>query len=200
MGAGPGTQTCCHRDGDTATEVSIDFPSCAFPKDTFDTGYLVHSGAEPHSISFLNQSLISAARSNDLKGIGEAIASGAFIETRKPFVLQMKPENDTAPSMRSLTSGLTPLMYVAQNGSVEAVSLLLEASARVDLTDEDGLTPLHFAAASGSLRACQVLIEHGASTNAQDDEGRKPMAFVPGDVRHVHAEARRWSDCLGSNG
>merc|ERR1712007_371671 len=86
--------------------------------------------------AMINYNLLKAARDCDLQAIDTALSMGAFLETRRPFL--MLPEApDTkmnAPPLRG--KGLTALMYVAQAGNHAAVEKLVCAGAAVNAEDE----------------------------------------------------------------
>jgi hypothetical protein len=160
------------------------------------------SVAEKDSKGMTNQKLLAATRDNDVEGIQKAVSEGAYLETRRPFVMRPKPPSTGYEPSGSLgkkrktpKEGLTPLMYAAQNGSVEAAKVLLEARAQVQARDEDGMQPIHFAATGGSLEVCSVLLSHGADKTAQTDDGRRAVDFVAeAETKEVRA---KWEAMLG---
>jgi hypothetical protein len=159
------------------------------------------SVAEKDTKGMTNQKLLAAARDSDLEGLRNAIADGAYLETRRPFVMRPKPPvSGYEPSgggkkRKTPKEGLTPLMYTTQNGSLEATKLLIEAKAQVQARDEEGLQPLHFAAGGGSLEVCSLLMSHGADKTAQTDDGRRPIEFV----KDVDSKAawKEWEALIG---
>eukprot|EP00747_Dinoflagellata_sp_TGD_P167499 gnl/TRDRNA2_/TRDRNA2_192006_c0_seq1.p1 gnl/TRDRNA2_/TRDRNA2_192006_c0~~gnl/TRDRNA2_/TRDRNA2_192006_c0_seq1.p1 ORF type:complete len:278 (+),score=55.67 gnl/TRDRNA2_/TRDRNA2_192006_c0_seq1:140-973(+) len=156
-----------------------------------------------------NHRLLVAARDNDIDGMHRAIADGAYLETRRPFVMCPKPGMPPLGGIAGMDQpakdkkkkqpriGLTPLMYGSQNGSPVAVKLLVEAKAKVGARDEDGLRPLHFAAGSGTLEVVKLLLSLGAEKDTEDDEGRKAIDFVPADSMAARADRRAWEAVLG---
>merc|ERR550532_3700550 len=124
----------------------------------------------------VNHRLLVASRDDNISEIKRAVEQGAFLETRRPFVMRPKPPSSMGALMeasgkkrKAPREGLTPLMYAAQNGSVAGTRLLLEARAQVAARDEDGLRPLHFAAGAGVVEVCKLLLESGADKAAADD-------------------------------
>merc|ERR1712007_313614 len=93
--------------------------------------------------------------------------------------------------------GLTPLMYAAQNGNLATTTLLLEAKALVNASDEDGLRPLHFAATSGEISVCELLLNHGAVLNAADEDGQLAYDLIPEECLKACAERKRWEALMG---
>merc|ERR1712060_186171 len=88
-------------------------------------------------------------------------------------------------------------MYAAQNGSLAALQLLLDANAQVMARDEEKLTPLHFAAASGEHEVVRLLLSHKAQTDAVDEEGRRPIDYVSDDNLCTRLERELWEKLLG---
>jgi len=159
------------------------------------------------SKGMLNHRLLTACRDNDVPGVRKALEDGAYLETRRPFVMRPKPPTAMGAISEATTgggkkkhvarTGLTPLMYSAQNGSVTVTTLLLESRAAVNARDEDGIRPVHLAAAAGSLEVCQLLIKNGAEKVAVDNEGRLPFDHIPSDNIFTRAERAQWEEVLG---
>jgi ankyrin repeat protein len=90
-----------------------------------------------------------------------------------------------------LTIGATPLLRASKAGdNPEAIRLLLEHGARVDLPNVDGITPLMTAAGMGhgnnasrgkynteddSVAAIPLLLKAGANINAQANDGQTAL-------------------------
>merc|ERR1711920_1171085 len=68
--------------------------------------------------------------------------------------------------------GMTALMYVAQNGTTEAVRRLLAAKANVNALEEDGWTALHFAAKEQDLEICRCLLACRANQELKTSDGK----------------------------
>ena len=51
-------------------------------------------------------------------------------------------------------------------GEAEGITLLLDAGANLEATDQEGNTPLHQAVMLGSLRGAETLLARGAKVNA----------------------------------
>ena len=68
------------------------------------------------------------------------------------------------------------VLHVAANrGDADMVSLLLRASAEVDVKDEDGNTPLLLACRAEHLELAQVLCDKGADASAANHKGNTPL-------------------------
>lgn len=65
----------------------------------------------------------------------------------------------------------TPLMYAARQGSLAAARTLVDAGAKLDVTDPDGTTALMLAIMNGHYDTAAMLIEKGANPNIVDAAG-----------------------------
>mmetsp|Transcript_7125 Transcript_7125/g.12762 ORF Transcript_7125/g.12762 Transcript_7125/m.12762 type:complete len:248 (+) Transcript_7125:74-817(+) len=161
--------------------------------------------AKEDSRGMVNQRLLAACRDNNIGALKLAVEEGAYLETRRPFIMRPKPPSsmgnifDASQGKRKKgpKEGLTPLMYTAQNGSVAGTHMLLEAKAQVGARDEDGLRPLHFAATSGVLEVCKLLLQKGADISAADDEGRRAIDYVPSSHLVKDGDRLLWQAILG---
>jgi len=152
----------------------------------------------------LNHRLLVACRDNNIAELKLALEEGAYLETRRPFVMRPKPPTNMEALLdaggkkrKAPKEGLTPLMYTSQNGAVVATTLLLQARAQVSARDEDGLRPLHFAASSGVLEVCEILLRNGAERDAVDDNSRKPIDYVPEGCTIMRTDREKWEAVLG---
>jgi ankyrin repeat protein len=71
--------------------------------------------------------------------------------------------------------GMTPLLYAARDGRVEAARLLVTAGADRELADGNGIRPLLMAALNGQIAVARLLVEAGANVNGDDVWGRSPL-------------------------
>jgi ankyrin repeat protein len=97
-----------------------------------------------------------AIRNNDLKSI-RALLEGVDVDARDG-------------------RGSTPLMLAAAIGSIEAMTLLLDAGADANARNDFGATPLIRAA--GDPAKSRILIERGAGLNEQSKQGRTPLMMA----------------------
>lgn len=74
--------------------------------------------------------------------------------------------------------GTTPLTQAAQMGFVEAVTLLSERGARVDVANSAGETPLMFAVHARDLGLLRVLLRAGADPDRNDNSGRSARDYA----------------------
>jgi ankyrin repeat protein len=71
--------------------------------------------------------------------------------------------------------GLTPLLFAARQGELEAVRALLEAGANPNLPDPEGVTPMLMAATNYHFDVVAYLLKHGGDANRWDWRGRTPL-------------------------
>jgi len=67
------------------------------------------------------------------------------------------------------------LIRACLNGHVQAVAILLEYGANLDVRDRDGRCPLQVAASAGYVDAVEFLVECGADVGARDVRGNTPL-------------------------
>ncbi|XP_036936389.1 caskin-2-like isoform X2 [Acanthopagrus latus] len=73
------------------------------------------------------------------------------------------------------SDGFSPLHHAALTGTMELLSLLLEAQATVDIKDINGMRPLHYAAWQGKADSVLLLLRAGASVNSSSHDGQIPL-------------------------
>ncbi len=159
---------------------------------------LLQRGADVHARAEVGSSALwHAAGSGDCKLVGVLVAAGAEIDApageNLPALHIAVWQGDAAMVAALLSHGAKPdsqpaaslgtpaddgagtaLIAATQDGSDAVVTLLLEAGARVEASDELGRTALAWAAIVdwGNDRALQALLSHGASTEARDLAGK----------------------------
>nr|CAG8472404.1 14443_t:CDS:2 [Entrophospora candida] len=72
-------------------------------------------------------------------------------------------------------SGRSQLHIHAKKGNIEMVGNLIEAGAKINITDNHGRTPLHEAAYEGHYEIVNILIAMGANINATDKKLNSPL-------------------------
>ena len=111
--------------------------------------------------------------------IFEAAATGRTERVRA--LLKSKPDlaNAFAPD------GFTPLGLAAFFGHLEAVKVLLDGGAEVNVSSRNALkaVPLRSAAVAGHLDIARLLIARGADVNARGEGGESPLHEVAGGGR-----------------
>mmetsp|Transcript_109356 Transcript_109356/g.316079 ORF Transcript_109356/g.316079 Transcript_109356/m.316079 type:complete len:218 (-) Transcript_109356:263-916(-) len=147
--------------------------------------------------AFANCCLQKAARDGDIEGIEQALRVGAYLETRRPFVMAPRsiPQSEQLEST-TRDIGMTSLMYAAQGGHADACRLLLSIGAQANAEDEDGQRPLHFAAATGNEEICRALLEWGAEGDALDDDGHDALHYLPPACIATASDRSRWTSLL----
>ncbi|XP_013129305.1 caskin-2 isoform X3 [Oreochromis niloticus] len=73
------------------------------------------------------------------------------------------------------SDGFSALHHAALTGTIELLSLLLEAQATVDIKDINGMRPLHYAAWQGKADSVLLLLRAGASVNSPSNDGQIPL-------------------------
>jgi ankyrin repeat protein len=89
---------------------------------------------------------------------------------------QQMPEGDRAP--KSPRGGLTPLMYAARDGRLNAVKALFDSGAKLNVQSADKSTGLLIAAINGHFDVAKYLVEHGADVNLASMDDATPLYGV----------------------
>jgi ankyrin repeat protein len=114
-----------------------------------------------------------AARGADVNGRSNVL------EPPKREILDFRTDKNGLALQTLLTTfprgGLTPLLFAARQGSLDAARALIEAGADVNLSDPDGISPLVLAIRNGHYDVAAVLVEKGANVNAGDRVNRTPL-------------------------
>ena len=81
------------------------------------------------------------------------------------------PQGEQQPT----PGGMTPLLFAARDGRLEAAKVLIDAGADLNAADPNGITPLLMALTNGEIAVAQLLVDRGADPNAVDWYGRRPL-------------------------
>ena len=77
--------------------------------------------------------------------------------------------------------GVTPLSWAALHGHTDAVDLLLELGADVNVRNQDGATALHLAAFLGRAKTVDLLLNRGADVSARGKDEDIPLDLLSVD-------------------
>jgi uncharacterized protein len=83
-----------------------------------------------------------------------------------------------------IPGGLTPLLYAARDGRAEAAKILVDAGAKLEMTDPNGIAPLLMAISNNQIAVARLLIDRGANINVSDWYGRTPI-WTAVEVRNM---------------
>lgn len=89
--------------------------------------------------------------------------------------------------------GMTPLLYAARDGQIEAAKLLIENGADLEIREANLMTPLLMALLNNQLDVAYQLIDAGAQINVDDFYGRSPL-FAAVDYRNLDMNSDREDD------
>jgi ankyrin repeat protein len=102
------------------------------------------------------------------------------VEYDNPFIIRLIVEAGADPNHKN-SFKVTPLqMAISRGSSVETLSTLLKAGAKINDADEDGNTPLHDAVVklgkqSKVLEVITTLLKAGADVHAKNSRGNTPL-------------------------
>ena len=145
--------------------------------------------------------LMWAARRNDTAIMKRLLAHGAEVDTRtgageKPaarppgagggshgvgIVRSGVPQQG---EQQPIPGGMTPLLFAARDGQVDAAALLAEAGADVNGADPNGITPLVMALTNGQFAVAKLLLDRHADVRRADWWGRAPL-WAAVDARNL---------------
>ncbi|NXQ98403.1 CSKI2 protein, partial [Sagittarius serpentarius] len=115
------------------------------------------------------QELIQAVKNGDVPSVQKLVAK---IKAAKSKLLgSAKRLNVNYQD----ADGFSALHHAALGGSLDLISLLLEAQATVDIKDSNGMRPLHYAAWQGRVEPVRVLLRAAASVNMASLDGQIPL-------------------------
>ncbi|NXJ34912.1 CSKI2 protein, partial [Ciconia maguari] len=115
------------------------------------------------------QELIQAVKNGDVPNVQKLVAK---IKASKSKLLgSAKRLNVNYQD----ADGFSALHHAALGGSLDLISLLLEAQATVDIKDSNGMRPLHYAAWQGRVEPVRVLLRAAASVNMASLDGQIPL-------------------------
>jgi ankyrin repeat protein len=90
------------------------------------------------------------------------------------------PQGEQQPA----AGGMTPLLFAARDGLLDAAKVLVEVGADINAPDPNGITPLNMALTNGQLAVAQLLVDEGADPQRADWWGRTPL-WTAVDIRNL---------------
>jgi ankyrin repeat protein len=138
---------------------------------------LLSRGADPsHKERTLGETaLMWAAAEDNVAAVGTLLEYGADPDARSNLLTF--PRANASRTANALVSvvmprgGWTASMYAARRGSTDALRMLADRGADLDVVDPDGTSALVYAIINGHYDAAAVLIEKGADPNIPDSRG-----------------------------
>lgn len=143
-------------------------------------------GGKEGPVEEANSALFRAVEKRDLKGVEEAIESGADPNAKRkddvtplmyaasysdcPEIVELLIKKGADVNARESQFGMTPLMFAAAYGTPEVLKMLIKNGANVNDADNAGRTPLMYAAVYGKESNVKVLVENGAKVDARDND------------------------------
>ncbi|MCY6488794.1 ankyrin repeat domain-containing protein [Leptolyngbya sp. GGD] len=165
--------TILDKKGRTARDIAIQQGYTEIVRLLKQAGTPIPAGTEEFSEAFL----LGAAKQGNLEDLRSALRAG------------INP-NASEPQERRSPRHKTALMFAAERGHLEAVQILIETGAEVNLSDRPGKklgkTPLMYAAESDHAEIIQFLIKSGATVDAQDKRGETAL-FLAVQEKSVEA-------------
>lgn len=92
--------------------------------------------------------------------------------------------------------GITALIAASSEGNADAVKLLIEAKADVNVVDKDGTNALMAGAARGQLDVVSALLPAGANVNAQNSDGHTALMFSYNGKNQVETLSERYEQFM----
>jgi uncharacterized protein len=117
-------------------------------------------------------------------GRGEAGAAGPASANADQAAQDANQDVIIAGLVGGGSGGLTPLVFAAREGGLDAAKVLLDAGADVNQTTEYGWTPLLVATNNRNYKLGAYLLEHGANPNAANKGGWTPL-YLATDNRNI---------------
>ncbi|HEY2908096.1 MAG TPA: ankyrin repeat domain-containing protein [Vicinamibacterales bacterium] len=120
--------------------------------------------------------LARAAAANDAVAVRRLLAAGHLPDET--------PTGDAGPVRGTADATLTPLMWAARRGAVDAMAALVDAGARVDARDSrNEWTALQHAVHTRHAAAALLLLDRGADPNGRSAPGRLTPLLMAADDR-----------------
>ncbi|KAL2835081.1 hypothetical protein BDW59DRAFT_2979 [Aspergillus cavernicola] len=108
----------------------------------------------------------------------ELVATGHMDATKKLL------ENGADANARTKVNGYSPMIFAAARGNEEALLLLLDHGADLELGDEWSRTGLHIASQENQIDSVALLLDKGADIEAIAKDERTPMLSAAAEGHH----------------
>jgi ankyrin repeat protein len=169
-------------EGETPLMLAARSGSAAAVNLLLEAGASVHAKEQWHG----QTALMWAAAENHPAVVAALVARGAEVNGRSNVlqppqreILDFRTDKNGQALQTLLTTfprgGLTPLLFAARQGSLEATRALVDAGADLNLADPEGISPLVLAIRNGHYEVAALLVEKGANVNAVDRVGRTAL-------------------------
>ena len=133
------------------------------------------AAGQTDAVNYLLENGADVKAKDDLGKTALIHAMGANDRRLTEKLLELDPRAIDMPD----NMGNTPLIYAAQQGSVDNIRILLKHNVNPDYQNPaTGLSALSAAAAAGQEKAAQVLVSNGADVNLKDKNGRTALFFA----------------------
>ena len=127
---------------------------------------LLKAGADPNAGGTGEPPLLTAARTGSADALKTLIAHGANVNATESW------------------RGQTGLMWAAAGNHVDAIRVLVEAGAGLDVQSPGGFSALMFAARDGALDAARALVDAGANVNDVQGNGAGVLATAISNLNY----------------
>jgi len=107
--------------------------------------------------------------------VRELIAHGADVNARSHVNEDLAQVSSEPRAQHQSYGGLTPLLYATREGCLTCVQALVDAGAKLNMTDPEGVTPLIMSITNAHFDTAKYLIEKGANIDKWDWWGRSPL-------------------------
>lgn len=174
-------------------------------------GRLLNAGADVTIRTPNNHDAFTLAAVNDATGaMGALLDSGKFTIRSVPVEsgLRIAGRESKLPALKYLIQrgvdvnavqrnvGTTALMYAAGNGHDDAVKVLLNARADVNIQNAKGETALIMAASAGKKEVVKLLVRAGADASLVDENGKTALQYA---IQNKHGDTRKELEKAGRN-
>jgi ankyrin len=153
---------------------------------------LVAHGANPNAVEKWQgqTALMWAASANHAEVVEALLKAGASPNvSAAAFPGQPRLPRGDGVAFQSAHSnfpkgGLTALHFAAREGALDAVRVLADGRADLNVTDPDGITPLYLSIINAHFDVAALLIDKGADVRKGDRAGRTPL-FMAADAHSM---------------